>query len=105
MFPKLSVFYRRQLATQLCQPPLPTKPVVTIINAYSRIGQSVALLLKQSPYINELRLYDSNKEVCNVAEDLSHIDTKAKVRSFRGLHVIRQAIEVRKTRLIDNFKA
>ncbi|CAH1992435.1 unnamed protein product [Acanthoscelides obtectus] len=75
-----------------CCPPTPKPPVVTVLNACSKIGKYVALLLKQNPLIGELRLYDKNGTVCAVAEDLSHIDTRTKVRSFGGSAVLKHAV-------------
>ncbi|XP_072397727.1 malate dehydrogenase-like isoform X2 [Diabrotica undecimpunctata] len=72
--------------------PPPKEPIVTVLNAASEVGQSLAFLLKQNFYIGELRLYDKNKLICNIAEDLSHIDTKTKIRSFVGVNVLRQAV-------------
>ncbi|KAJ8986056.1 hypothetical protein NQ317_003349 [Molorchus minor] len=37
-------------------------------------------------------LYDTNRKVCSVAEDLSHIDTRTRVNSFSGFSVLRHAI-------------
>ncbi|XP_018575306.1 uncharacterized protein LOC108914084 [Anoplophora glabripennis] len=68
------------------------EPTVTILNASTKIGRNLALLLKQSPYVGELRLHDTNNNVCAVAEDLSHIDTKAKVKSFGGKTAMKHAI-------------
>lgn len=78
-----------------CAASLPLKePTVTILNASTKIGRNLALLLKQSPYVGELRLNDKNNNVCAVAEDLSHIDTKVKIKSFGGKTAIKHAILV-----------
>nr|CAH7753442.1 unnamed protein product [Callosobruchus chinensis] len=73
-------------------PPQQKPPVVTVLNACSKIGKFVALLLKQNPLVGELRLYDKSGAVCSVAEDLSHIDTRTRVRSFGGSAVLRHAV-------------
>ncbi|KAF7287904.1 hypothetical protein GWI33_000251 [Rhynchophorus ferrugineus] len=65
---------------------------VTILDGCHRIGRHTALLLKQCPHITELRLYDQDSSICCVAEDLSHIDTKTKVKSFCGLSVLKNAV-------------
>ncbi|KAG5895772.1 hypothetical protein JTB14_001620 [Gonioctena quinquepunctata] len=65
---------------------------VTILDAYCKIGRYLALLLKQNPHISELRLYDKNSKICAVAEDLSHIDTRTKVKSFGGKPVLKHAV-------------
>ncbi|XP_056639721.1 malate dehydrogenase, mitochondrial-like [Diorhabda sublineata] len=72
--------------------PPPKEPIVTLLNAATGVGKNVALLLKQSPYIGELRLYDANKTIRGIAEDLSHIDTKAQIKSFSGQMVLKDAI-------------
>lgn len=52
------------------------------------------MLLKQCPLISELRLYDKDDSICVVAEDLSHIDTKTKVKSYCGISVLKHAVLV-----------
>uniref|UniRef100_A0A1I8HY15 Malate dehydrogenase, mitochondrial n=1 Tax=Macrostomum lignano TaxID=282301 RepID=A0A1I8HY15_9PLAT len=47
------------------------------------IGQPLSLLLKQSPLVSQLALYDI-QGVKGVAADLSHISTKAEVSGFDG---------------------
>lgn len=71
------------------------EPTVTILNACTNIGRHLALILKQSPHIEELRLYDKQSIVCAIGEDLSHIDTKTQVKSFGGPRVMKDAITVR----------
>ncbi|CAH0560145.1 unnamed protein product [Brassicogethes aeneus] len=90
---KILPFVLRKCCTFTHKQVFTTHPVVTVLNACSNIGRNISLLLKQSPHIHELKLYDVNKEVFNIAEDLSHIDTRTQVKSFKGNHVIRQAIE------------
>lgn len=68
--------------------------VVTVLDAYCKIGKNLALLLKQNPLIGELRLYDKNNGICSIAEDLSHIDTKTKIKSFGGSPVMKHAVTV-----------
>lgn len=78
-----------------CKKPEVLPPVVTVVDTLSTpIGKNVALLLKQNPFIKELRLYDKNKDVCAIAEDVSHIDTNTKVKSYGGPTTLRSAIEV-----------
>jgi len=57
---------------------------VTVVGAAGGIGQPLSLLLKQSPLVTELRLYDVAPITPGVAADLSHIDTPAKVIGFGG---------------------
>lgn len=56
---------------------------VAILGASGGIGQPLSLLLKQSPDVTHLALYDI-AHVKGVAADLSHIETKAKVTGHLG---------------------
>ena len=56
---------------------------VAVLGASGGIGQPLALLLKQSPLVSYLSLYDI-VNTPGVAADLSHIETRAKVRGFVG---------------------
>ena len=51
---------------------------VCVIGASGGIGQPMSMLLKQSPNVTHLALYE-NMEHAGVAADLSHICTEAKV--------------------------
>lgn len=53
------------------------------MGASGGIGQPLSLLLKQSPLVTELSLYDI-VNTPGVAADLSHIDTHSKVKGFAG---------------------
>lgn len=53
------------------------------MGAAGGIGQPLAMLLKQSPLISRLSLYDI-VGTPGVAADLSHIETPAKVAGFVG---------------------
>ncbi len=53
------------------------------MGASGGIGQPLSLLLKQSPLVTQLNLYDI-VHTPGVAADLSHIDTRAKVKGFKG---------------------
>ena len=53
----------------------------TVVGAAGGIGQPLSLLLKQSPLLKELSLYDV-VNTPGVATDLSHIDTAAQVTGF-----------------------
>jgi malate dehydrogenase len=56
---------------------------VAVLGAAGGIGQPLALLLKMSPHIEELRLYDvANTQ--GVAVDLSHMDTAPRVSGHTG---------------------
>lgn len=56
---------------------------VAVCGASGGIGQPLSLLLKNSPLVTELSLYDI-VHTPGVAADLSHIDTPAKVQGFNG---------------------
>jgi len=56
---------------------------VAVLGAAGGIGQPLSLLLKQSPFISHLALYDI-AHTPGVAADLSHIETKAKVTGHIG---------------------
>ncbi|XP_012266831.1 malate dehydrogenase, mitochondrial [Athalia rosae] len=56
---------------------------VAVMGASGGIGQPLSLLLKQSPLVTELSLYDI-VNTPGVAADLSHIETPAKVKAFNG---------------------
>jgi malate dehydrogenase len=53
------------------------------MGASGGIGQPLSLLLKQSPLVSQLNLYDI-VHTLGVAADLSHINSKAKVAGFVG---------------------
>lgn len=63
---------------------LATKPLgclrVAIIGAAGHVGQPLSMMLKNSNYVDELYLYDE-VNTKSLALELSHIDTKCKVRS------------------------
>ncbi|KFW86389.1 hypothetical protein N305_15033 [Manacus vitellinus] len=56
---------------------------VAVLGASGGIGQPLSLLLKNSPLVSKLSLYDI-AHTPGVAADLSHIETKAKVKGFMG---------------------
>lgn len=56
---------------------------MAVCGASGGIGQPLSLLLKQSPLVTQLHLYDI-VHTPGVAADLSHIDTPAVVRGFNG---------------------
>lgn len=59
------------------------QPKVAVLGAAGGIGQPLALLLKASPLVGELSLYDV-ANTAGVAADLSHISTAVRVRGFTG---------------------
>ncbi len=56
---------------------------VAILGASGGIGQPMSLLVKQSPLVSHLALYDI-AHTPGVAADLSHINTAAKVTGHTG---------------------
>lgn len=56
---------------------------VALLGASGGIGQPLSLLLKRSPFVSKLTLYDI-AHTPGVAADCSHISTKAKVAGFLG---------------------
>ncbi|GJQ64917.1 hypothetical protein Trydic_g7086 [Trypoxylus dichotomus] len=75
-----------------CDEPEKRKTVVTIIGGHTGEGQLVALLLKQSKFIDEIRLYSGIINPCGIAVDLSQIDTNPVVKSYLGQGLLRDAI-------------
>lgn len=63
---------------------IPSERKVCVVGAAGGIGQPLSLLLKCSPLVSDLRLYDLAPFTPGVAADLSHIDTPAKVSGFVG---------------------
>ncbi|CAL0330624.1 unnamed protein product [Lupinus luteus] len=56
---------------------------VAVLGAAGGIGQSLALLIKMSPLVSDLHLYDI-ANVKGVAADLSHCNTPSQVKDFTG---------------------
>jgi len=65
---------------------------VAVAGASGGIGQPLSLLLKQSPLITQLHLYDI-VHTPGVAADLSHIETPATVRGFQGPEQLHDAFK------------
>lgn len=74
---------------------LSTTPVknlkVAVCGASGGIGQPLALLLKQSPLVTQLSLYDI-VHTPGVAADLSHIDSPAVTKGFNGPDSLKDAL-------------
>lgn len=64
---------------------------VAVCGASGGIGQPLSLLLKNSPLVTELSLYDI-VHTPGVAADLSHIDTISKVVGFNGPENLEKAL-------------
>ncbi|GLH12862.1 hypothetical protein R5R35_000021 [Gryllus longicercus] len=65
---------------------------VAVCGASGGIGQPLSLLLKQSPMVTELSLYDI-VHTPGVAADLSHIDSNSNVKGFAGPEQLRDALK------------
>lgn len=57
------------------------------------IGQPLSLLLKQSPLITQLNMYDIVKHNPGVAKDVSHIETASLVTAFTGPDQLPDAVK------------
>lgn len=64
---------------------------VAVCGASGGIGQPLSLLLKQSPLVTELSLYDI-VHTPGVAADLSHIDSKSVTRGSNGPESLKTAL-------------
>lgn len=65
---------------------------VAVLGAAGGIGQPSSMLLKMNPAVSRLALYDI-LAYPNVAVDLSHIDTKARVSRYVGAGELEAALE------------
>ncbi|TRY98676.1 hypothetical protein DNTS_033430 [Danionella cerebrum] len=64
---------------------------VAVLGASGGIGQPLSLLLKNSPLVSELSLYDI-AHTPGVAADLSHIETRANVKGYTGADQVGEAL-------------
>jgi len=65
---------------------------VAVLGASGGIGQPLSLLLKHSPLVSQLSLYDI-AHTLGVAADLSHINTRARVTGHVGADQLKAALE------------
>ncbi|GFG35833.1 hypothetical protein Cfor_07251 [Coptotermes formosanus] len=65
---------------------------VAVCGASGGIGQPLSLLLKGSPHVTELSLYDI-VHTPGVAADLSHIETAAAVKGYNGPEQLKDALK------------
>jgi len=65
---------------------------VAVLGASGGIGQPLSLLIKMSPLVGELRLYDI-ANVKGVAADLSHCNTPAQVSAYTGAGELAAALK------------
>uniref|UniRef100_A0A7S3NK97 Malate dehydrogenase n=1 Tax=Aureoumbra lagunensis TaxID=44058 RepID=A0A7S3NK97_9STRA len=78
LFPKAG-----KLSRELVQKVSRRHASVAVLGAAGGIGQPLSLLLKQSPLVTSLSLYDV-VNTPGVAADLSHCSTPAKIKAFVG---------------------
>ncbi|VEL13008.1 unnamed protein product [Protopolystoma xenopodis] len=78
-----SNFLRTALAGRCFSTSINVSNKVSVLGASGGIGQPLSLLLKQSPLVTQLSLYDI-AHVKGVAADLSHIETRPKVSAHDG---------------------
>ncbi|CAL8287589.1 unnamed protein product [Merluccius merluccius] len=74
----------------------PSRAKVAVLGASGGIGQPLSLLLKNSPLVSQLSLYDI-AHTPGVAADLGHIETRARVTGHMGpdqLHAALQGCDV-----------
>jgi malate dehydrogenase len=64
---------------------------VAVMGASGGIGQPLSLLLKSSPLIDNLSLYDV-QHTKGVGADLSHIETKCRVKAFVGPEQLHESL-------------
>lgn len=65
---------------------------VAVLGASGGIGQPLSLLLKLNPLVGELSLYDL-QHTKGVGADLSHIESRAKVKAFVGKSELDNALK------------
>lgn len=65
---------------------------IAVLGASGGIGQPLSLLLKASPAVSHLALYDV-ANTAGVAADLGHINTKAKVTAHQGLDQLADCVK------------
>merc|ERR1712180_184285 len=65
---------------------------VAVMGAAGGIGQPLSMLLKLNPAVTKLSLYDI-VHTPGVAADLSHIETKARVKGFVGAEQLEESLQ------------
>ncbi|KFM24699.1 Malate dehydrogenase, mitochondrial [Auxenochlorella protothecoides] len=65
---------------------------VAVLGAAGGIGQPLSLLLKLNPYVTELALYDI-AGTPGVAADISHINSKGRVKGYAGEDQLGEALK------------
>lgn len=65
---------------------------IAVLGASGGIGQPLSLLIKASPMVSHLALYDV-ANTAGVAADLSHINSKARVTAHQGLSQLADCVK------------
>lgn len=65
---------------------------IAVLGASGGIGQPLSLLLKASPLVSHLALYDV-ANTAGVAADLGHINSKAKVTAHQGMEQLADCVK------------
>uniref|UniRef100_A0A6G1SIY9 Malate dehydrogenase n=1 Tax=Aceria tosichella TaxID=561515 RepID=A0A6G1SIY9_9ACAR len=65
---------------------------IAVLGASGGIGQPLSLLLKASPMISHLALYDV-ANTAGVAADLSHINTRARLTAHQGMEQLADCVK------------
>jgi hypothetical protein len=91
-FPARIFFYTKMLFTRSLSTTPRNLQKVAVLGAAGGIGQPMSLLLKLNPKVTQLSLYDLHNTP-GVAADLSHINTPAVVKGYKGDDQLAQALK------------
>ncbi|CAO2826794.1 unnamed protein product [Amaranthus hypochondriacus] len=78
--------------SQYCLNPQASSYKVAILGAAGGIGQPLSLLIKMSPLVSDIHLYDI-ANIKGITEDLSHCNTPARVLGFSGTSELPNALK------------
>jgi len=78
--------------SQYCFKPRASSYKVAILGAAGGVGQPLSLLIKMSPLVSEVRLYDI-ANVKGITADLSHCNTPVQVRGFNGTSQLADSLQ------------
>jgi len=82
-----------RLASRALHTSRPANARCAVVGAAGGIGQPLSLLLKESPLVSHLNVFDLAPVTPGVGADLSHINTKAQVSSFAGADQLGPALK------------
>lgn len=92
MFALRSSFVSKTAGRALLSTVAQTLPKVAVVGAAGGIGQPLSLLLKLSPHVGDLGLFDI-VNTPGVAADLGHINTSGKVEGYAGVGNMAEALK------------